>query len=321
MNCYFCILVSKLLSSTERYINENQYVNSLPRCIKAARLPMSPCAFSIRKIIALRLYRVLSCIKNYPRQLWTARDRLFASISLGNACIGKRCIVIGNGPSQGYLKLPHLDSFTQNGGDTICVNYWDSNKELFTHIPTWLVLSAPETFQQADKSASLVSYLSTNPSIKILASADVLRPLQNLCLNNKIYTFIDVELPFLGGINPFLPRKAMTSMTLYKALSWALYLGYSKIGVIGMDNTYPRNMYSDKSNRVLRHEVHAGTEDYVVDLTPLYPSIESVLESILILFRDLRFFPAHRIVNMDPYSLTDRFLKTTPEEFFSVSEY
>ncbi len=311
--------MNKFLSSTERYINENQYVNSLPRRIDD-RKPSLPCAFSIRKIIALRLYRVLSCIKNYPRQLWIGRDRLLESIRLGESCARKRCIVIGNGPSQGYLDTTRLNLFTEKGGETICVNFWDQNEKLSAHVPTWLVLSDPKTLKSGERSASLVAYLLAHPTIKILVPPDLIRPLCDVRLSNKIYILIDVELPFLGGINPFLPR-SYVSMTLYKALAWALYLGYSQIGVIGMDNTYPRNIFCDNSNRILNLECHAGTEDYVIDYTSLYPSIECVLESILILFRDLRLFPPHRIVNMDPYSLTDRFPKTTPEEFFSASEY
>ena len=41
------------------------------------------------------------------------------------------------------------------------------------------------------------------------------------------------------------------SITLYKALAWSIYLGYRSIGVLGMDNTLPRNIYNDDQNRAI----------------------------------------------------------------------
>jgi len=105
-------------------------------------------------------------------------------------------------------------------------------------------------------------------------------------------------------------------MTLYKALAWGVYLGYSKIGLIGMDNTYPRNLYCDENNNVLNLETHAGKDDFVVDQSSLYPTMASALQELFLIFRDLERFPQRNIVNLDRYSLTDRFKKVEPQEFF-----
>jgi hypothetical protein len=111
------------------------------------------------------------------------------------------------------------------------------------------------------------------------------------------------------NINPLFPRGYL-SMTLYKALSLALWFDYDRIFVLGMDNTYPRNVYCDRRNRILNLEVHAGTEDYTADWGDVYGSMGDLLFELSHLFYDARkFAPNARIVNLDPYSLTDAFEK------------
>jgi len=51
------------------------------------------------------------------------------------------------------------------------------------------------------------------------------------------------QLSIWKNINPLMPRGYM-SITLYKALAWCIYLGYKSIGVLGMDNTLPKNIYN-----------------------------------------------------------------------------
>jgi len=104
-------------------------------------------------------------------------------------------------------------------------------------------------------------------------------------------------------------------MTLYKALAWALNLGYSEIGVIGMDNTYPRNLYCDEDNHPLNLEIHGGVDDYVIDNSALYPTIATRMADLFLLFRSLECFPSNGIINLDQYSLTDRFRKVKLSEF------
>jgi hypothetical protein len=104
-------------------------------------------------------------------------------------------------------------------------------------------------------------------------------------------------------------------MTLYKALSVAIWLGYDRIYVLGMDNTYPRNVYCDRDNRVLNLEIHAGREDYAADWSRLYRGVGDLIYELAYLFYDARkFAAAGRVVNLDPYSLTDAFPKVSIEE-------
>ena len=98
-------------------------------------------------------------------------------------------------------------------------------------------------------------------------------------------------------------------MTLYKSLANALWYGYKSIYILGMDNTYPRNIYSDKDNNILNLEIHSGTPDYVADISQYYGCMGDLLVDLSNIFYDAKKFANKSIINLDPYSLTDAFKK------------
>ena len=142
------------------------------------------------------------------------------------------------------------------------------------------------------------------------------RDLKKRGIRNEVYIFVDTELSIWKNINPILPR-GYVSMTLYKALAWSIYLNYARIGIIGMDNTYPRDIYSDKDNRIIIKDLHSGLEDSAHDFSGVHNNVASVLDHLLLVFHHLEYFPIEKIVNLDQYSLTDRFRKIEVDEFFT----
>ena len=252
------------------------------------------------------------CIIQIPKVIYEGRYFLYKTWRIRSSFIKKRALVIGSGPSQGYLKKNELDKFVKSGGETFSINNWHANKGLSSHIPTWIVLS---DLAILDKSPGLIQYLRKNYSIKMIVPTSFLKHIKKLKLKNDIYCFVDLELSIWNNIHPLLPRGYL-SMTLYKALSFAIYLGYNSIGIIGMDNTYPRNIYTDKNNRVFILETHAEKKDYLVDISIIFNNVASYLDDVVRLFNHLEYYPKKNIVNLDPYSLTDRFKKVTKNFFF-----
>ena len=99
-------------------------------------------------------------------------------------------------------------------------------------------------------------------------------------------------------------------MTLYKALALAIHMRYKEIYLIGMDNTYCRDVFCDNKNHIFRRERHAGESDYLIDITQLVPSMDIQMQDIFNLFYDLRrCFLGSNVLNLDCYSLTDVFPK------------
>jgi hypothetical protein len=307
------------MNSTKKYIQENKYVLSLPRIRDESGMHRRNTSISLFGRLYYHLYTLLLCLKHYPKDIWLGRNYLAKTWRIKNSKNTKKVLVIGNGPSQGYLDKEILKRFVMSGGETICVNFWNLNDTLSAHIPTWLVLSDPQTFrlvQEKTKSDSLIEYLKAHPQIKLVVPCGWARDVKKKGIKNEVFIFVDTELSVWKNINPILPR-GYVSMTLYKALAWSIYLNYAGIGIIGMDNTYPRNIYSDKNNRVLTHDVHNGLEDTVHDFTEVHNNVAGVLDHLLLVFHHLEYFPSEKIVNLDQYSLTDRFRKIEVNEFFT----
>jgi len=299
---------------TDSYIKENKYVLSLPRfSIKGTLQQFKPDSVrfvTLRKTIALRA--VLGFIKELLLNgKWLAKIR-----SLKSSAISKKALVIGNGPSQGFLYEDMLTDFKINGGEIFVVNFWCANANLSKVIPTYLVISDPETLNSScaaylrDKNQHLLDYLKTNNSIQVLCPLNRCSELGLKLGNDRIIGFVDHELRIWScNLSPLYPRGYL-SMTLFKALAMALWLDYEKIYLIGMDNTYPRNIYCDSDNKILNLEAHSGIDSSVCDQSSAYECMGDLLVELSHIFYDARKFSNCRILNLDPYSLTDAFAKT-----------
>ena len=307
------------MNSTEKYLKENQRIHSLRKTYEQSANPKKVYIDSVLGLLKKNLFEVAKCMLRYPIEVIRGFSGLRETKRIRGSRHGSKAIVIGNGPSQGYLSSDMLNQFSKSGGETICVNYWNLNQSLASHVPTWLVFSDPETFHnnsESHKSRTLIDYLKRNPSIKIAAPWWLNKEMKMLGLENPIFTFIDCEVALLKNIHPLFPRGYL-SMTLYKALAWALNIGYKEIGVIGMDNAYARSIYCDQNNHVINLETHAGGDDYICDQSSLYPSMAAIIQDIFYLFKDLDCFPTENIVNLDPFSMTDRFRKISLDNFLS----
>lgn len=301
------------LDSTQIYINENEHILTLPKFIANGKLrkayPNSVLWLAYKKISSIKniFYYSLSVLKNWK---W-----VMGIVKLKGKSRLKKVIVIGNGPSQGMLNITKLIEFQNKGGELICINFWTENEKLNQIIPNYLVISDPLTLSPscpeylAEKNKRLHSYLLKNNSIKIIAPIEQCKRLSNIFGMIRIIGYVDHDLRYwTKNIKPIYPR-GYFSMTLYKALALALWFEYEEIYIIGMDNTYPRNIYCDKDNKILNHEIHAGTNDFVMDFSTVYNNMGDAIYDIAALFYDIQNFKNGKIFNLDPFSLTDTFKK------------
>lgn len=304
------------MNSTKKYIKEHRFIFSLKKKIIRQGVPANLTGWSLFRLFKHHVKLFVICILQFPVEFFKYRNFLYKTWKLRGSAKKKRALIIGNGPSQGYLKKIELDKFVETGGETYCVNFWNSNKSLSSHIPTWMVFSDDyHLFGKNFKSINLIKYLRSNPSINIIIPTHHIKLARGLKLPNKIHAIIDCELSIWRNINPLFPRGYL-SMTLYKALAWAVHLGYHSIGLIGMDNTYPRKIYNDKNNCLCALETHAGGKDWMNNYSSLFSNVSAYIDELARLFYHLEYFPQKNIVNLDPYSLTDRFKKVTKDNFF-----
>jgi len=306
------------MNSTEKYIADNQRAFSTKKRRKKTHTskPKDYVGVSFFNLFKFHFKSCFRSILFYPLALYEGRGFLSKTLSLSSSASNRRALVIGNGPSQGNLESSELNNFVKQGGETFCVNNWNLNVKLSDHVPSWMVFSDPFTFEKKEpNSDKLIDYLKNNSSIKIIVPTNMIKTIQKIGLLNQIFCFVDVELSIWKGINPLFPRGYM-SLTLYKALAWSIYLGYKSIGVIGMDNTLPKNIYNNEDNKVHVISNQAGTDDCLVDVSSYHSNVASYYYDVFKIFHHLGYFPNKNIFNLDPYSLTDRFRKVKKKDFF-----
>lgn len=304
----------------DKYNKMVRAIDSLPQSMdpNGLRRPQRVIGWSLRGLLKFHIKGVVKLVFFFPIEVWRSRRFFWRTKRLKYYGLGKKAIVIGNGPSKGYLNCEILDNFVISGGETIVVNNWASDSNFSAHVPNWIVFSDPVTFDARNiGSSDLIGYLKIHPEIKVLISSLLLKNFLATNLKNSFFVFIDTECSFLGNINPLFPRSYL-SMTLYKALACVHFMNYSKIGVIGMDNTYVRNIYSNIKNDVLEVQENSGMDVYVRNASNYYFNIAARLDDLTRLFNDLKYFPKERIYNLDQFSLTDRFDKIKIEEFLNI---
>ena len=100
-------------------------------------------------------------------------------------------------------------------------------------------------------------------------------------------------------------------MTVYCALSIALYLDFSRIYICGVDNTYFKSVTVDGENRLFFENTHFYDER--ISKTPVSAldgaNMGHFLDIQQKLFQDLYRFSGCSITNLDPESLVDAFPK------------
>jgi len=308
------------MNSTERYINENKKVlNQKYQHTYYFGIPKKayPCTISgiVKKYIKCTvkgIYNYISEVVKHPRE--------YLEISkYRNIKLNKSSLIIASGPSQGYLSVDYLNRIQQRGCETYVINYWSENHALKLHIPNYLVLSDPKTFnnevdRNKEKNLRLISYLKDNPKIIILCPLKMKKIIIDNGLKNTIQCFVNSELCSLNFINPMLPRGYL-SLTAYKALAWSIFQNYKIIGVIGLDNTYLKNIFCDKKNKLYINEIHAGYDDYLVDVSTQYHDFESFLSEYRMIFNNIKYFVGHNVVNLDQFSILDTFPKVKLSKF------
>lgn len=190
-----------------------------------------------------QLFRFLFVEKRYPN----FRPKLK---SLENSKNGQVALLIGHGPS--LLKIS-IDEINRDNPDIWVINDF-YNMELADQIQAthyvlsdrWSLSKDPTLVTQ--RFLPLINYIKKNNICLFLPHwAQNMNEVSSLS-EEKIYFFDDRELSaWSNNISPLRPR-GYTSATLYKALSCAIYLGYERIYILGMDNSEFLNLSSAENN-------------------------------------------------------------------------
>ena len=227
--------------------------------------------------------------------------------------VGKQALVLANGPSVAKLDPAKISRLQRESGlEVFAVNSFISSPMADIVKPDYYLLSDPAFFQP-DKFPHLTDRLTRD--MTRLAEADIpcfvpLERYNGVAFRQK-YGYYDRGNLFLNNITITGPRSYI-SMTSYKALAAACFMGYSQIFICGFDNDYFLNVVIDEHNEMYYIDRHfydkPGATPTRVRDTDAH-SMGELLYSHHFLFKDLEKFQQYPIVNLSKDSLVDCFPK------------
>ena len=241
------------------------------------------------------------------------RDELKRTKELKNTKKGKKCFAFANGPSMNLLDIKKIEKYQKTGFDVICVNSYITSDMAKTVVPNYYVLSDPTYFGASQivlpddvidaEKRQIASLIELNIPVFIPTH------FSNLNLFNSYYIFNDFENRFSRNIDPTKPRGYRT-MTAYKALAIACYLGYDNIYICGFDNDYFKAISVDENNDAYIIDKHFYDDGVKIRTTPsVGEGLGDILWEHYRLFKNLDFFRQFNIINLNKNGLIDVFSK------------
>jgi hypothetical protein len=294
------------------YFDLNKYVGNLKK-IKVKQQKIRRIFFqnadSVIILILHKIYVFLRALWKYFLELFIGYKYLIRIFFVKKIKKKDYCIIFGNGPSLDSLKMNELKKISLFF-DIFVVNNFIQNKVFYKIIPNFFVSSDPRVFSKKNlwskkEESKLEFYLKNNQNISIFTPVLQCKKFLRIFSQNKIFGFIDTEARILSeNILPIFPRGYL-SITTMKAICIANWMGYKKIFLLGVDNTYARNFFLNKKNNILTLENYSKRIDFVYDQTSYYGCLSTAMFEMHQVYKDYKKInKKNNIYNLDQYSLT-----------------
>jgi len=242
--------------------------------------------------------------------------KLLATKKLKDTKRGKSAFVFANGPSLKIIDPEKINRYQKEGYDVFAGNSFINTYFGKIVDPNFYIFSDPAHFGIFDNQISENRKKECINDFKNIVSSGITlfvphRYCRRVFYKNS-YVFNDTFDVFSSNVKNVLKRRPYVSMTLFKALSIACYMGYEDIYICGFDNDYFKSIRVDEDNNVMYEENHfyddARSENIKIQ-SPLYSTIAETLLSFHTLFLGLEMFKKENIINLDPNGLVDCFTK------------
>lgn len=273
---------------------------------------------SITSILIYRIKTILRILK-YFVTVFIPNIKYFNRVKqLRNINSKKFAFVFANGPSLGKIDPHKVSDYQKKGYDVFAVNSFISSDFAKIAIPNYYVLSDPayfgigmqfmkkERIQELKQDLELLNKYGIN----LFVPARFFRQFNN----PKKYLYNESENYLSNNYKDITKPMGYLSMTAYRALSIACYMGYKKIYICGIDNNYFTKVVVNKKNEIFFGNSHFYDKEsdeidyYKIQETDGH-TVGELLYNHHFLFKHLEKFAGYPIVNLDPDSLVDSFTK------------
>ena len=242
--------------------------------------------------------------------------KLYKIKKLKDSKKGQKAFVFANGPSLNKIDAEKIKKYQDEGFDVFAGNSFINTEFGKIVEPNYYVFSDPAHFGVYSTTTPEVAIKNCiNDYEKIVSREIPLFVPHRYCRKvsyKKAYVFNDTFDIFSKNVKDVTKRRPYVSMTLYKALSIACYMGYEEIYICGFDNDYFKSIIVDENNNVMYEENHfydkVGNKNNRMQ-SPLFSTTAEALISFHVLFLGLEMFKQENIINLDPSGLADCFVK------------
>lgn len=259
-------------------------------------------------ILGIIIYRLRIRVSSLARQLYQFvfyRQILQKTKKLQGVKKGQKAFVFANGTSMNKLDPLKIKSL---GYDIFAVNGYMLSKFGELMPPTHYILSDPGWFngsvgnekgRDPERNNKVMDLLDSS-NLKLFVPANYMQFVQ--C--REAYGFCDIENFLSDNVVDISKPRGYLSVSAYKALAIALYLGYDHVYICGIDNNYIKFLEVDSENRLSYQVPHiADSLRVYLDEHKFSRTVGEYMYRDHTLFEHFRKFPYSRITNLDPESL------------------
>lgn len=276
-----------------------------------------------RSVLALLLINIQE-IHRFVFDVKPSRLQIKETKSLFNSKVQRKALILGNGPSinklnRSIVKMDNPDIWVVNNFYRL---KWARELDITHYVltdPAHILLNGDGRNKELE---DILDFVIEKSATLILPHwAFEMTMLQKKLPRIQTYYLDDRQLSaWSSNTSPIKPRGYLT-ITLYKALGFAIYLGYEEISILGMDNTLFKTHFSDAQNRVGQFGDYAYEDNgRIWDYTDSFlDGMAGAFTMYSHLFGDLAKFKGP-IQNLDPESLTTAFPKTTNHRWMNSQE-
>ncbi|MHB8853417.1 MAG: motility associated factor glycosyltransferase family protein [Ignavibacteriaceae bacterium] len=271
----------------------------------------------INKILLLRAKTYLKISKYFFRYTLSSLHDLNRTKRLQGIHNNDSAFVFANGPSIKLLDPGKITLYKNAGYSVFGINSYISTEFGAKVIPDYYVLSDPGHFGRPQfeisekRKRALIEEV--DKIIKLNIPLFVPSSLFRRIKYKNIFPFNDSENIFSNNAVNILHPRGYVSMTAYKALAAACYLGFRKIYICGFDNNYFKNLEVDQENNIFYPDDHFYPQEDVSTKRKVHPiegrTLSEFLFNQLLLFNHLEKFKGYPIINLDKFGLVDTFSK------------
>lgn len=212
------------------------------------------CPYPKRSPLLLAFFN-LQELWRYLRDARPTRGILSATRAIQSSKTGRRALVLGNGPSLNKL---NSQAVRATKPDVWVVNSFYNAKCADFISVTHYVLSDRTYFTCKANAAKIVEFSSKQDAMTLVLPHWALKEFPDHVLFQIKHLFFDdrQKAAWSNNTSPIKPRGYL-SLTLYKALAFANFLGYEEILILGMDNTEFMGYKSNFINEFIYNANHA----------------------------------------------------------------